>query len=293
MYNDIEHDIVTLELPNVMFVCNKGGLGEEKGGYATHHFMAPLIHKLAKARPQWKFYGLRYSWYEHDANLREVHTFRVFHNNELLGDISKDYNYSGNYDTYSITNARMEKARQRGSGTITKDVNKAFRVITKQFYTKTTDELIAEARTQVSKMVSTVVSDRNWKFQRTKHALESAAWEFARTHWAAFAEVAAECGVGQEMIDAYPSTKEEYEGAVDLQESFQGKGATVVIRDNDYIVSRGSETTIMSHEELPSHLKRGIGLLKLAEPNTYIPHVGVKTPSESMFIIFKEGETNE
>ena len=293
MYNDIEHDIVPLELPNVMFVCNKGSRGEEEGGYATHHFMAPLIHKLAKARPQWKFYGLCYAWHKNDANLREVHTFRVSHNNELLGDISKDYNYSGNYDTYSIDNARMGKARQRGHSTITKDVNKAFRVITKGFYTKTTDELIAEARGEVSKMVSTVVSDRNWKFQRTKHVLESAAWEFARTHWAAFAEAAAECGVAQEFIDAHLPAKEEYEGVVDLQESFQGKGVTVVIRGNDYIISRGSETTIMSHEELPSHLKRGIGLLKLAEPNTYIPHVGVKTPSESMFIIFKEGKTNE
>ncbi len=103
MYNELEYDLVELDLPNIIYAHRKGGASRVKT--ETHPFLAPLLVKLAKARPKWKLVGTNYN--VRPDNVVWANAFTVFEGNEELGTVRKDYNHGTGSDCFAIDNKRM------------------------------------------------------------------------------------------------------------------------------------------------------------------------------------------
>lgn len=280
MYNELEYDLTVLDLPNIVYAHRKG----QTVPIVAHPFLRPLLMKLAKARPKWTLVGTRFVTREDEPN-RAV-SFTVFEGNDELGTIAKSYNYGTSTDVFAIDNKRMSDKRQRGCATTTKDVNKAFKIITREFHAKTVDELVREAAGTVLSAVNLVSSSARNAYNHRVNALSAVMLGFAVAKWEEFASIARKTGVPESSLDTFHDVKQLHEDALAMEYARMAKtGMLVVLRGNDYIVQRGDETTILSHEQLTPHMKRCIGMLKLADKGTFIPGMGVKGGPDNMFVM--------
>lgn len=299
MYSEFTHELEKMNLPNVVFAHNKGTALPDTP-LDIHPVLKPLILKLAKARPKWLLVGERYAMWD---NTRRALRFAVVENGESLGTIKKEY--AQGEDKIGIDNKRLSDMRQRGHITATKDVNKAFKIITKQFHGKTVDELMREAQQTAANQVSAITGDRNITFRQRVYSVQDAALAFALHHWDEFATFAREQGVAGIMLDTFHEAKEaDAEGnALGLaHNSFAAGGEAgpnstaghlVVLRGNDYLIQRSrNETTILTSDDLTPHLRRSIGMLKLTEKGTFVPGIGVKSADNVLFVMPEQGGAN-
>lgn len=281
MYNELEYDLAVLDLPNIVYAHKKG----EIIPIVAHPFLRPLLIKLAKARPKWRLIGTRYTVRGGDeANWATY--FTVYEGNEALGTIRKSYNYGTSQDVFAIDNKRMSDKRQRGNATTTKDVAKAFKIITREFHGKTTDELVREASNVLSTAISHVANQARSEYQGRVSRMSEACLAFATDHWDTFAQFAREKGVAGVTLDTFHEAKQNRDDGVALTDAVNGRtGMLVVLRGDDYIVQHNGATTILSSDQLTPHMKRCIGMLKLADKGAFIPGMGVKGGPDAMFIM--------
>lgn len=297
MYSEFTHEFEKMDLPNVVFAHPKGTVLPVTP-LDIHPVLKPLILKLAKARPKWLLVGERYAMWD---NTRRAVRFAVIENGEGLGTIKKEY--AQGEDKIGIDNKRLSDARQRGHITATKDVNKAFKIITKQFHGKTVDELMRDAQQTVASQIGVVVRDRNSTYRQRVYAIQDAALAFSMCHWDQFATSAREQGVSGIMLDTFHEAKEADAAGQALglaHNSFAAGGEAgpdstaghlVVLRGNDYLIQRNrNETTILTSDDLPPHLRRSIGMLKLTEKGTFVPGIGVKSADDVLFVMPEQKE---
>lgn len=286
MYNEVTHDFIPLELPNIIYASKKG----ITLALVSHPFLQPLLIKLAKARPKWRLIGTGFQM--RDEGPQWVNRFTVFEGNTELGTIKRDYSHGLGQDVFSIDNTRMSNKRQRGSSTTTKDVNKAFKIVTKEFYGKTPEELLNEAHRSLASKVYHSVRSRQTHYEALMENMEKGLRAFADAHWDKFKDfVMAEGLVAAVNIDRYHESKEDYKTARALQAASVGDtptGMIVVLRGSEYLIGQGSKYKILSNDELTPHMKRCIGMLKLAESGTFIPGMGVRGDGDTMFIMPEE-----
>lgn len=278
-YNNFEHKFQVLDLPNIMAVSVNGAppIGTE-----THPFLRPLILKLAKARPNWKFY---FNTVGHPASNTVANRFEVYEGNEQLGVVFKGYNYSKSTDVFSYNNQRMADKRKRGSYTQTKNVNKAFKDIMREFHGKTPVELLSEAESSVGSQLHIYLGSKAMTTRNHTQAVQRAALDFVEANWEAFCQ-AAGSSLPEDTVNNYFASRDEFEVAQLMYNTRSaGKHYTVVLRGSEYIVGNNSETRILTHEQLSPYLRRCIGMLKLAEPNSVIPNVGSKAENHQMIIM--------
>jgi len=290
MFNEVEYKLVPMELPNLLMPVERKQetvIGTAK----TIPFLLPLMLKLAKTKPQWRFFCTDYTARVVEGGKLdwEAHKFRICHGAEELGSVrmSTHYTVTGSHPVFAVTNRRISDKRQRGDEVVTKDMNKAFRTIVKEFYAKTTDELVQEGERKAAQMLGQLASRARFDFNHNDTHLDRYKEKFALAHWDEFAAFAKEAGADQSKLDNYHPTKEAYEHVNNLYNRRETEGRTVILRGDEYIISRGGEkdVTIMTSSELSPHMKRCIGMLKLAEPNTFVPHVGLKVKDDLMIVV--------
>lgn len=297
MYSEYTHTLEPMDLPNMVFAHPKDTILSAIP-LDIHPVLKPLILKLAKARPKWLLVGERYALWD---NTRRAVRFAVIENGENLGTIKKEY--AQGEDKIGIDNKRLSDMRQRGHITATKDVNKAFKIITKQFHGKTVDELMRDAQQAVANQVSSIARDRASTYRQRVYSIQDAALAFALHHWDQFATFARGEGVARIMLDTFHEVKEaDAEGnALGLAHNHftadgeagpnSAAGHLVVLRGNDYLIQRSkNETTILTSDDLTPHLRRNIGMLKLTEKGTFVPGIGVKSAENVLFVMPEQEE---
>lgn len=292
MYNDIDNDIITLDLPNIVYAFPKGTAQEFQRNMTIFPFLHPLILKIAKARPNWRLVG-----YDHHGNFagaKAAKSFAVFEGGVELGMIARGYNYCTSQDVFTITNARIRSKRQRGGEVRTKCIKKAFKTVTSEFHAKTVAELVADSVGVVSTAVGRAVAGPYNRNNSNRRAIEYAALDFAKYNWEQFDKFARKQGVPSVHLDTYHEVEQDYAYVSDLSDMYH-KEATmrVILRGSEYIIARKDNTEILSSEQLSPYMKRAVGLLKLAEVNTFIPTVGVKASPDTMLVMPEKGEADD
>ena len=68
-----------------------------------------------------------------------------------------------------------------------------------------------------------------------------------------------------------------------------GSAYIVSIEGNNYAVLHNNKSSVMTSEELPDFLRKGIGMLKLVQDHEMISNIGVKA-DEFTFAIFERKE---
>jgi hypothetical protein len=286
--NEIENDYIPLGMPNILFEQRKNATNSAEPVTADntkiHPFMLPLMRRLAQARPQWRFVTYRRSLSDTSSTMMfNVSMFDVYEGSAKLGRIWKTYENRG--DVVCIDNDRMSNNRQRGSSTNTQDLNKAFKLVTKNFHGPTTDELVRGTLEKTSTVVGMLAGRHIREFENKYRGIANFLEAYTMNNWEHIKQLAIDAGVSPTALDgmaeSYQAKLATDEIAVSLG---TGKGATVLLRGDEYVVVINGVTSICDTDHLPPHIKRSLGILKMVENHTYIEGHGARVDKDKFFI---------
>ena len=280
MINELTHDYIALELPNVVLPVKKGEI--ISGSTVAHPFLHGLVTRLAKARPKWTI--IVENRLRRGDDTYWVTRFRIWEGREELGVLEKTYFQDG--DAFLFDNTRLAAARQRGHGTRTKSESKAFKTIIKSFGAKTVTERLNAATDKARERVLSAYASRRSMFHSTQSTISEAMTLFVRDHYEAFAKFAEDRGIHSGMVDEFPDRHQAFLDTRNIaQVSESGEGIIVMLHDSDYVVRVKDEVSILTNAELTPHLRRSIGMLKLVAHNQHIANVGVRACEDVFFIV--------
>ena len=287
--NDIENNYMALELPNILLEVSRSRLTSASSADTTvSPFMFPLIKRLAEARPKWKFVANVNRRFPVPGGMYLVANFDVYEGNTNLGRVWKGYSARG--DVICIDNDRMSDNRQRGSHTATTDVNKAFKLVVKNFRGPSLNEMVKEAVGVATSTVHTLAYGYRSSFNRKFSGMNDFLVSYAMNNWEHMKQKAIDAGISPASLDgleeAYVALKATQEICDSLTDN---KGATVLLRGDEYVVVINGAVSIFDTEHLPSHIKRSIGVLKMVENNTHVEGHGVRTAKDKFFVSSTQG----
>lgn len=288
MMDELKYDYLPLELPNMLAERHKN---PEQKPVATYPKVYPLIEALALKKPQWKFIAHRY----HDAgdgkNLG--YAFRVCEGREILGDIVMSYGRRDD-DAFEIRNKRIQDSRERGGSAKTKDVKKAMKLVLKSFGTKTISEQVEEALKQTVESTWRVASDRSGTFQSLFRHMQEHLFTHIMDNYNELAPIAVQNGADATVVEKLLPAYEEYQITKEIETcKASNTGAVVLTLGSEYAVTLwdhsagGMQTHMHTTDTLPTHIKRGVGLLKLVEVKHFLKGVGVRVADTTFFVISK------
>jgi len=287
--NAIENEYMPLELPNILLEVSRSRPSTASSAdTVTSPFMFPLIKRLAEARPKWKFVTNVNRRFPKGDGLYAAANFDVYEGNINLGRVWKGYSARG--DVLCIDNDRMSNDRQRGSYTSTNDVNKAFKVIVKNFRGPSLNELVKEAVAGTTSTVATLAYYHRSMFNRKFTDMNDFLVSYAMNNWGHMKQEAIDAGISSASLDGLEEAYAALKATKEINDSHaDNKGATVLLRGDEYVVVINGAVTIFDTEHLPSHIKRSIGILKMVENSTHVEGHGVRTSKDKFFVSSTQG----
>jgi hypothetical protein len=295
--NEIENDYISLGMPNILFEQRKGGSTNSAepvtaANTTIHPFMFPLMRRLAQARPQWKFVTYRRSISDTSSTIKfNVSMFDVYEGSAKLGRIWKTYESRG--DVVCIDNDRMSNSRQRGSSTNTQDLNKAFKLVTKNFHGPTVAEAVADALDKMRSVVGGLAVKHRREFDIKYSNLSNFLETYTMKNWEHIRQLATDAGISSMTLDGMVEAYEAKLATSEINNAIStDTGATVLIRGDEYIVVINGVTSIFDTEHLPSHIKRSVGILKMVANHTYVEGHGARVDKDKFFVSSKAGVTS-
>jgi hypothetical protein len=284
---------IPMNLHNTYRLVKSGEADKEQNvNPGVHPFLEPLIVKLTERNPTWEFINTQrrvtFPGRESAGVNLNYSSFSIYDGDEMLGALEKEYRHHG--DSYVFTNHRVVKDRMSGRPVATKDIKKAFKLICKDFYAKTTLEHIGDAiRTARSLMSSRMLSAEH-NFGRQYHKIHKQVQDYVVANLETLAEHIPQ--INTEACGMVIANKQVLDEVCVLNAAMRGSnGAIVAVRGRDYIVNYMWEGDGVSHtyttDQLPAALKQGVGMLKLVEPNQHIEGVGLRVESGVYFVMLE------
>ena len=278
------------EYPNVVAMLTDQTINDNSIMSKLHmdKFMADLILPLAKQFPKWEFQGhhLRATNAGCADEKYYPHNWQVKCDGEDLGDIGRDY--YGHKPCYTISNHRIWNKRERGNSDKTTKLDKAKKLILKNFKPKDLKELMDEARNTVRRSVGTSLYCAEGEWNTQYHGLCGFLSDHIMADLDAYTEIAIKHGFGRD--EKLKSTYEEYHIKRSIgQCEKEKKGAVVLIHGNTYAVETDDgQFYTYENATLPDLLKRRVGMLKLIENGQTLVNVGYRESESHYYVSLEE-----
>jgi hypothetical protein len=277
-----------IKLDNVILEMKDDGKGGQVESIVDT-FLEPLVEELALKHPEWKF--------EADYNTRRhtdkgiawtIERMKITDKYEVLGQIGIDYFNSGK--RFWINNHRVQDLRERGSGMKTIHLNKAIRHVEKFFGLKNLDEKLTEARQQARETIENISREKYYAFNGVWRNIEERGRLFLLENIEDFKAATKDTPVAT-SVELFPEAMFNLTHANNVRDMVSKDKAYLVFIDGmNYSVSLGqSQPSIMSSEELPDFIRRGVGMLKLVEKQMMITNVGFRA-DENTFVVLPVSE---
>lgn len=280
----------TSDYPNVVMMLSDQSLADQDimSKLQIDKFMGDLILPLAKQFPKWEFLGhhLRATNAGCTDEMYYPHRWVVYCDDEELGDIGRDY--YGHKPCYTISNHRICGKRERGNADKTVKLDKAKKLILKNFRPKDLKELMDEARNTVRRSVSSnayrASSEWHNHFKKFCHHLS----DYLMSDLEKYMRIAEEHGYKQtqRLREAYEDS--EIKRSIEKCEK-EKKGAVVLIHGNTYAVETDDgQFYTYENATLPDLLKRRVGMLKLVENGQTLVNVGYRESETHYYVSLEE-----
>jgi len=274
--------------PNIDLTLESNGSNVDTTGktLVIDEDIKPLIEAVALKYPQWQIKARRFNYTGSFASATElkVYEFSVHEKRENLGTLG--LTWYNRERAYFIENHRISNQRERGYGTKTKDLKKALRHIAKNFSPKVADEKIHEAREKAHNTVRQLSAMKTSDYRNCMSGLLPYITEHIISNWDELSKLCVNAdGTKAHGVDKLVDFYREYKIATDIAEIPYGKQTFVVLDGSDYILSTAGATTILSSEQLPPHIKLGLGMLKLVEPRVMMKGIGCKVDDNTFVIV--------
>lgn len=257
---------------------------------SLHPDMQPVLDRLLKERPTWRFKSTQNFYGSASA---KVSSLEIYDGDEVLGRLWMEHHWRDGGVRYNFDNFRLSKTRQRSGVSYTSKPDVAAKRIIKAFHLKTPKERASDAYADVRKAVSQVTSDANWPYRRGKNVIEKELLEYAVRNWET---IVPHLGPDAAKVDL-PALYEADREAYDLSVAFENaQGVMVRIESNGaYMTSRPENGTYhvetLTEATLTEHLRGALGLLKLVQDGVHIDGVGLRVRANLYFVMDKKGES--
>lgn len=251
--------------------------------------LAPLVEALALTHPEWRFeshycrrlYG-RSSESEFDLVVERV---KVLDKYEELGLLGLDWVRTGT--RFWVSNHRVEKMRERGSGMKTIHLNKAIKYVEKYFSAKNLAEKVEEADIIARNAVQQVARDKWYTMSNTWRNFEHTAIGFVSSKLEEFKEWVEPRH--HKDLDTLPEKISEANAMRTMENEFSNC-TLVIVEGLDYIVKSKdelgmAEVTVRTSEELPAEVRRNLGMLKLVEQGQALSNIGLRVNDNTYVVM--------
>jgi len=256
-------------------------------------FWEPLIIWLADKFPKWKIEGHSIRQIEATRH-KEAKDWKycprrwdVYCDEEKLGSIGCD-EYGGK-PCYTISNFRISNKRERGRADKTTKLDRAKKLILKNFRPKDLKELMEKTRTRVRHCVDSNGYVAESEFQTHYQRLSRHLINHVMSNLDTLMEIAVKDGF--DRVEELKSTYEDYYIKGRLRECANTKntGAVVLIHGDTYAVETdGGQFSTYENATLPDLLKVRVGMLKLIENGQTLLDVGYRENEKEFYVSLEE-----
>lgn len=290
--NEIENDYIPAGLPNV-FLERERDLNKRlpitTEDLKIHELIFPLMQRLTKVRPQWKFIARRADSAAYGTYV--IKALIAYDNNVKLGSIYYDNKYGERGEVICVANNRISDKMLRRSEVTTKDTKKAFKAVVDNFYAPTMDELSNAAFKDIRNTVHRVFTNRRTVFEVNYNnaKFKDALLSYVMSNWEQVSQALTDALLPANITDNMQERYIAFIAANDANDLMRdNKGSCVYIRGDQYIVVTNRVTSSFDTDGLPPHIKQSIGLLKLVADGTHVEGHGVRA-AEDKFFVTSEG----
>ncbi len=288
-----------MDMHNVFRRCENGDRDMDRNAKAiVDHRIAPLIDKLSRKHPQWRFISQNYGMVSQTNDGHYVYkSYAVEEDGEELGAISLSVNWRTNAPVFEMDNKRLRAQRQRSGTTKTEKIDKAFKLIDTNYYGSTVGERMAQARSLAQTQVTNLERDARYTFERAINGASRQMAHYLIAHFDALTEVAALCdGAVRERVEKLPDSMAAFETAEAIHKAMQdGTGHTIMLwRDKMLTTVKDAQgadmISEMSYDAAPPYMAMSIGMLKLVGNKEVIPNIGMRV-ADNVFFVLPQGDT--
>lgn len=259
-----------------------------------HEFMKPLVEALALKYPNYEFVecDFRAEWGAGDNRFYVADGFKVMDKREELGKIRVDH-WCRAGKRYWIENFRIDAQKTRGLGFKTKHQANAMKYVAKFFGAKNIEELMDAAEERANHTRGNITNRLSMDVRHLWMLLDDYAGMYMVKNWDSFNGWLSGFATSNVMDTAskYPEAYGKLEETKKINEVIKNNKAWLVfINNSDYIVKVNGHVSIMSSEDLPTMVRRNLGMLKLVQDKELITNVGIRVDESTYYVV---GENND
>jgi hypothetical protein len=261
--------------------------------------LGELVSKLVVDKPNWQFEVFHFYPSAHNNCIAYRCVNIKNQSGEVLGIVEAGTRYgrTGSVQTVEVYNNRISKERERSRGFSTKDVKAALRAINKQFYDKTTDELVREALSEASDAFSHTRHTFRVRVNKPKNELADLAVEYViendKEGFATFVDTKEKklSGTTMNMIVDMVEAETHLRTIDEIMGLFKQERTALVIRNQGgYILRIDNDVKLCDDSSLPENIKPKLGMLKLVEKGQVISNTGCRVNEETFVVVLDATE---
>jgi len=210
--------------------------------------------------------------------------FKVLNGTEYLGVVLC---YDGKIE---IRNHRIDKVRTRKGGMLTKDPDKAFKLVCKYFSTKTNKELCASVLLDTGVCIKGEQYNSSTNFRMQLTNLAYAARDYIMQDLEPYRAAAKAGGYDMTKCSQVESLYARSSVSTVMQAMFEKNLGLVIRRGGDgYLLSNpnGTEVTSAHDTQLSGPVREALGKLKLMDNQTMLEGVGARVDTDTFFVVVK------
>ena len=258
----------------------------------------PLVSKLARRHPNWRFMLIAYKGYPGTPKFTSAWVNFILVTTKDYDQTLGQLDYSSGM--YTMANQRIRDAMTRKPLIATKDLAKALKVVEKYFYPKDDNEIVSELKSAASNAVHKVKRKAETARNESVETLTSA--DMIRHAILPNLDLLlASPGLDPVTRDKVALLPERLEKAriARAQDTAVASGIKLLVRvEGDYVRTStftnwdnaGEFTDPMASSQLAGWLRSRLGMLKLVPHGTVLDDVGIRLDETSFLIFRNEGE---
>ena len=271
-------------------------LGEKLGTLSVPPILERVALRLVKRNPKWKL--VVDGWPVNTDGKRRVKKFWVYQDSERLGWVAVGHNYTTNGPSITFDSPTLSMTRERKQYNETSSEDTAVRVIEKNFFAKSLEQVLLE---QIG-VAKGVIEEFTGNKQRTLRGLrEDINPSILSYVWANIdtlrGELVANYGATDRLIDDTLAAQEALENITPISKAIRSEHGwvahMVLIREGTYYTYEfGAELPpIVSYttDTLPPNIKGKLGMLKLVEAKNLITGIGARI-NENTYVVLEGTE---
>ena len=264
----------------------------------THPFLLPLLIKVACNHPGWSFrsngvrLGVDRKQFTAPHGIVETPELRVSQvtvhttkGKEIIGSLGVDT--SSTHPRFKLDSPSLNRNRQRGYNTCTKDIGKASRIINKSFYPLTLEERVEEMHHKLFNTLNGSVMNKEMIHNNQWRGIRQHLRPHIEENWDTFAPICVAAGLEEEIANTFLKTK--HDTGVLKKLKADTTRVFVWLEGDQYFLRKGdAEVQVYTTYDLPANYKQKIGMLKMLDDEHAVTGVGYRLDANSFLIVEEE-----